>query len=278
MYQGASPDSECPLVVDASTPSCGDSRFGCWVCTMVDEDRSMRAMIQNDDEKEWMRPLLDLRSELGNKNDRELRDFRRLSGAVQLFHDRPIHGPYRQDIRERWLSKLLEAQQWIRENGPPEAKAMELITLDEMQEIRRIWITEKHEIEDNVPRIYEEVVNEKYPGMSIDEGLVFSADDVNILRELCDGDSIFFELTRELIDVERMFYKATRRAGLYNALEQAFLRGFYSDEEDATKRAKRRRDATVAAKDGRYLQLSLINGIEQDKKRGSKKKKPKGAS
>ena len=32
MYQGASEDGECPLVVDTSTPSCGDSRFGCWVC------------------------------------------------------------------------------------------------------------------------------------------------------------------------------------------------------------------------------------------------------
>ena len=27
MYQGASEDGECPLVVDTSTPSCGDSRF-----------------------------------------------------------------------------------------------------------------------------------------------------------------------------------------------------------------------------------------------------------
>lgn len=36
MYQGASADGECPLVVDTSTPSCGDSRFGCWVCTLVE--------------------------------------------------------------------------------------------------------------------------------------------------------------------------------------------------------------------------------------------------
>jgi DNA sulfur modification protein DndC len=54
MYRGATADSECPLVVDTSTPSCGDSRFGCWVCTMVSQDKSMEAMIQNDEEKEWM--------------------------------------------------------------------------------------------------------------------------------------------------------------------------------------------------------------------------------
>src|ERR1035441_8331249 len=43
MYQGASPDGECPLVLDTTTPSCGDSRFGCWVCTLVDKDKSMNA-------------------------------------------------------------------------------------------------------------------------------------------------------------------------------------------------------------------------------------------
>ena len=35
MYSGASADGECPLVLDVNTPSCGNSRFGCWVCTMV---------------------------------------------------------------------------------------------------------------------------------------------------------------------------------------------------------------------------------------------------
>ena len=85
MYRGATADNECPLVVDTSTPSCGDSRFGCWVCTMVSKDKSMEAMIQNDEEKEWLQPLLDLRNELDIKNDRHRRDFRRLHGNVQLF-------------------------------------------------------------------------------------------------------------------------------------------------------------------------------------------------
>jgi len=96
MYQGASADGECPLVVDTSTPSCGDSRFGCWVCTLVEEDKSMRAMIQNDEDKEWMLPLLKLRNKLDAPNDREIRDFRRMSGLVQIFHNDPIPGPYTQ--------------------------------------------------------------------------------------------------------------------------------------------------------------------------------------
>ena len=89
MYQGASDGGECPLVVDTSTPSCGDSRFGCWVCTLVDKDKSMQAMIQNDTEKEWMLPLLELRNELDppktEMGDRSLRDFRRMNGTVSTL-------------------------------------------------------------------------------------------------------------------------------------------------------------------------------------------------
>ncbi|MFM7365364.1 MAG: DNA phosphorothioation system sulfurtransferase DndC, partial [Cuspidothrix sp.] len=109
MYRGATADNECPLVVDTSTPSCGDSRFGCWVCTIVNKDKSMEAMIQNDEEKEWMQPLLDIRNELDIENDREKRDFRRLRGEVQLFERNnkdsgisvePIPGPYTKYWRE----------------------------------------------------------------------------------------------------------------------------------------------------------------------------------
>ena len=162
MYQGASPDGECPLVVDTSTPSCGDSRFGCWVCTLVDKDKSMQAMIQNDDEKEWMLPLLELRNALDVPDDRPLRDFRRMRGGVQLFHDRPIPGPYLQKTREDWLHRVLTAQTWVRRNGPEYVRDIQLITLDELQEIRRIWVVDKHEVEDSLPGIYEAATGEPY--------------------------------------------------------------------------------------------------------------------
>ena len=243
MYRGASSDNECPLVVDTSTPSCGDSRFGCWVCTLVDKDKSMEAMIQNDHEKEWMLPLLELREELDVADDRHLRDFRRMDGRVQLFNDRPIHGPYTQSSRDRWLRKLLEAQTWVREHGPEEVSNLELITLAEIHEIRRIWVFDKHEIEDSLPSIYEQETGEKFPGTPLDEQLVFDADAIELLREVCGDDRVHFELTRELVVVERTYSTMTRRAGLFDRLEKALNRGFYDDVDDATERARSRRDA-----------------------------------
>jgi DNA sulfur modification protein DndC len=260
MYQGASPDGECPLVVDSSTPSCGDSRFGCWVCTLVDKDKSMTAMIQNDQEKAWMTPLLELRNALDFRNggapddedssDRKLRDFRRMSGAIQLFHDRPIPGPYTQEARENWLCKLLAAQTWIRRNGPPDVRAIELVSLDELQEIRRLWVVEKHEMEDSLPRIYTESTEEPYPGLRLDDNLVLGENELQVLREVCGDDRLHYELTRELLSVERQQRAHARRAGLFEQLEKSIRRHYYDDEDDAADMARRHAQARADAGEG----------------------------
>jgi DNA sulfur modification protein DndC len=263
MYQGASSDGECPLVVDASTPSCGDSRFGCWVCTLVEKDKSMQAMIQNDEEKEWMLPLLRLRDELDVTDDRHLRDFRRMNGLVQLFNKKPIHGPYTQSAREGWLRRVLEAQRWVRANGPKHVSDIELITLRELEEIRRIWVVEKHEIEDNLPRIYEEAAGDRYPGEPLDDSAAFHAEDIQLLREACGDDAIQFSLARELLDVERRHRAMARRAGLYEALEGAIKKSFYKDAEDATSFALAKQNAREQVQEMRKnrepRQLSLLD-------------------
>jgi DNA sulfur modification protein DndC len=264
MYQGASADGECPLVVDASTPSCGDSRFGCWTCTLVDKDKSMSAMIQNDEEKEWMLPLLDLRNDLDMADDRHLRDFRRMNGSVQLFHDKPIPGPYTQEARKGWLTRLLQAQAWIRANGPDYVRSLDLITLAELEEIRRIWVVDKHEFEDLVPVIFETAIGEPYPGASLDEHLPLGPDTVEILRSVTGDDRLHFELVRELLDIEQRHRAQARRAGLFDSLEKALRRGFYNDEADATARAHQRRDALQRSADTEADadpdQLDLVDG------------------
>lgn len=264
MYQGASSDGECPLVVDSSTPSCGDSRFGCWVCTLVEQDRSMAAMIQNDEEKQWMQPLLDLRNELDLKDDRHLRDFRRITGNVQIFHDRNVPGPYTQSSREHWLRRVLQAQTWVRQNGPDYVRDLELVSPAELEEIRRIWIVDKHEFEDNLPRIYEEVVGEPYLGARFDDGSGFGARELAILRELCGGDDLHYQMVRELLDVERRYRTMARRAGLYDALEQAIRRSFFDNEADAVERAKRERRARDQAREGAY-RLPLVGEVPTGK-------------
>ena len=248
MYAGATADGECPLVVDNSTPSCGDSRFGCWVCTLVEADRSMAAMIQNDVEKEWMKPLLGLRNiidfrtiddKYSENSDRDLRDFRRMAGHVQMMSaGREIPGPYLQSTRELWLKKLLEAQATTRLKAPPEVRDIELITIEELQEIRRIWVIDKHELEDSLPRIYRETTGNEYPGRPLDDNLVLGELDMRDLEELCGGDRLHYELIRELLSTTRQQRSTARRSGLFEQLEKSFSRSFYDNREDALDRAQ----------------------------------------
>ena len=241
MYQGASEGGECPLVVDTTTPSCGSSRFGCWVCTVVEKDRSMEAMIKNDEEKVWMTPLLELRNELDKPDDRDRRDFRRMNGSVQLFHGRTIPGPYTKEWRERWLRKLLEAQQGIRRDGPESFRTVSLITPEELHEIRRIWLYDKHEFDDQLPRIFQEVVGEPFPQRDDDENSL-RAEDWDLLKTICNGDQGLFDLQIALLGVEREYRGMGRRAGVFEALEECLKTGIYGSEGDAVEVLTDRRD------------------------------------
>lgn len=239
MYQGASEDGECPLVVDTSTPSCGSSRFGCWVCTLVDQDRSMEAMIKNDDEKLWMTPLLEFRNELGDfSKEATRRDYRRMNGNVFLGQRKSddsrylVRGPYRPKWRQYWLRRLLEIQQEIREIGPPEVAEIELISLDELHEIRRIWLHEKHEFEDAVPAIYEQTVGQPFPSLDADDKLL-GGEDWEILSDLCGDSEEFLQLQMRMLDIERKYRGMSRRVGVFDELEDSLKAAQFESEAEA---------------------------------------------
>ena len=273
LYRGATEDNECPVVVDTTTPSCGNSRFGCWVCTLVDQDKSMSAMIQNDSDKEWMLPMLELRNELdfrgddAYERDRERRDFRRLSGHLTHYKDRNnqtrlVPGPYTQESRRYWLERVLGVQMRIRRNPatPEELRDIELISIAELQEIRRIWVSEKREIEDLVPRIYEDILGVAYPGTDIDENLLFDESTFAILKELCGGDRLLYETIRNLLDVERQYRLMGARHGLFENIEETLRSGFFADENDALewhKQMKQIADDEVIEDDPSVSQLEL---------------------
>jgi len=263
LYRGATADNECPLVIDTSTPSCGDSRFGCWVCTLVSHDKSMEAMIQNDEQKEWMQPLLDIRNELDIKDDRDKRDFRRIWGEVQLFERnlegetsvQLIPGPYTKYWREHWLRRVLEAQTQIRKTAPENMRDITLISPEELSEIRRIWLEEKHEFDDSLPRIYQEVTGEEFtdPRPGSDYSLL-GLDEWKVLEEVCEDDAMHLELMAKLLDTERQYHKKTRRVGIYDSLEKCFDTSSRSPEA-AIQNAHLKRDLREAISEGDMSQF-----------------------
>lgn len=239
MYRGATVDNECAIQLDKSTPSCGKSRFGCWVCTMVEQDKSMEAMIANDDEKLWMTPLLEFRNEFGNEEgDRGRRSFRRMNGNLQGNYRKLFHGPYKKEVREAWLRKLLTIQKGINEEGPADFKDLELIRIPELQAIRRIWVKEKHEFDDAVPRIYQEVMGCEFEDPSWIGTTNFGKDEWDTLKTVCEelygSEELAFEMMYSLIDVENNASGMSQRKGIVEDLEAVLSKTFYQNEDDAT--------------------------------------------
>jgi len=224
----------------------------------------MAAMVQNDQDLEWLMPLLAFRNTIDPRErsasgkfigmkDKPLRDFRRMGGNVVLNRDESgdvIPGPLKQSTREEWVKELLVRQKEMKQRAPDSIKDLEVITLPELEEIRRIWVLEKHELEDTLPRIYEEATGAPYPGQALDDALVLGAEDMKELEALCEGDRLHYELTRELLSVERQERSQGRRAKLYEKLEKSFRKHFYDNESDATAYAQKRAARHKVAESG----------------------------
>lgn len=231
LYRRSDLSGECPLVIDTSTPSCGNSRFGCWVCTVVEQDRSMQALIQNGEE--WMEPLLEFRETLANtqipERKLEFRDFKRRNGQVIVREDgRFIPGPYKFEYRKTILRQLLETQVELQKDGPD--PDLVLISAPELHEIRRIWRSEESDWEDSVPKIYQEITGIELEWIQ-DELGSFSKYEYNILDKACKNQEIPTQLLTKLIDLEQNFQGMGRRAGIYNEIHQIFKEEWESREK-----------------------------------------------
>ena len=258
IYRGATKDAECPIVVDKSTPSCGDSRFGCYVCTMVTQDKSMAAMIVNDESKAWMQPIMDFRDTYLTLDDRHFRDFRRLNGRITLppvesshkLARRLVHGPYTQHRRETLFRELLKTQTSIHQTkGVRGVETLQLFPMDEIEEIRRIWVEEKGEIEDLVPLIYKEVTGHEYPGKELDP-MPLDANDLQLLKDVAsewsaenlaiddDGATVeraseLYKLTRNLLADSFHGLQNRKRSKKLDEVEKVLQVFSFIDESDA---------------------------------------------
>ena len=135
LYRNAG-GGECPLVLTkADAPSCGTTspRFGCWTCTVVNKDRSLRGLIDSGHRdagamerlfefREW---LVELR-EVDANRDRTRRD-----GRVKQRSDGSyVMGPFTLSVRKMIFERLLELQ---------DAVGVNLIQSGEVELIEDIW-------------------------------------------------------------------------------------------------------------------------------------------
>lgn len=183
---------ECPfagMTVDGQTQSCGNSRFGCWVCTVVKEDRSLNGFIKSGHRE--LIPLADFRRWLMDIRDKdEYREKKRRNGTVYETKNGEMgYGPFTWEARKIILKKLLETQKKI---------GYELITVEELKAIDEIWDDELDLSRRTLVELYESLTGEKLPWHQYKEPLI-DADTVVELEKLAEENDVPFDLVRNII-------------------------------------------------------------------------------
>jgi DNA sulfur modification protein DndC len=185
---------ECPIQIDTSTPACGNSRFGCWTCTVVDRDKASEGLLESGDER--MEHLLGFRETLLEFRDPENghRDMKRKNGA-----DGP--GPLKIESRRELLKRLLKLQ---------EETALTLITPEELLLIQQMW---KSSRDPDDGRGVARIVNKQ-------RGIIMNADlrELNRLREMEDevaGEkSVNADILRRMLAKVEEYSESNRAHGL----------------------------------------------------------------
>lgn len=239
LYKGSNA-GECPLVIDTSTPSCGNSRFGCWTCTVVTKDKAIEGLIQTGET--WMQPILDFRNELHRstlpENKSTYRNYKRRIGKVSYIKGditensdnqaRHVPGPYWMSVRIKWLQQLLQIEKSICDSG----RNIELIQKDELQQIRQLWLRDPNEPDwsDSLPAIYRSVYGKDLNWIENDAG-AFTEPDAKLLYEIEKEHGAPAEMIMKLIEIQLSLTGLSRRKGILNKIETVLKQDWGSLEE-----------------------------------------------
>jgi DNA sulfur modification protein DndC len=213
IYSDASADDyECPTVVtDKSHASCGQSRFGCWVCTVVKEDKSMRALISNG--FEWLQPLLTYRNELNQgRNISENRRTERRNGQNAIDETGHNQGNYTEAYRAKMLRRLLETQKLVQEARPH----IELITSQELIAIQVTWYRDGI-FDFKVSEIFSNVYGRK---ISVDK---MKFKEKIILEDICKNNPKDYQLINDLLSLQKSKTILMNNYGLQTDLENRLM-------------------------------------------------------
>tara|TARA_B100000700_G_scaffold269384_1_gene310726 strand:+ start:5352 stop:6977 length:1626 start_codon:yes stop_codon:yes gene_type:complete len=240
LYKDSSGQGECPMVIDETTPSCGNSRFGCWTCTVVTKDRAMESLVQNGET--WMLPLLKYRNILSRSTSPKLkkkyRSHIRRDGRLafktlredgeKILTDDYTTGPYKLKYRKVALRLLLNIQKQLADSG----RDVELITVPELHAVRHEWLNDPNEPDwdDDLPIIFNEVFGYDLD-WSVDDTNQFSREDAALITEIAPEYGVSPQLVKKLIDLEISMSGLSRRTGIYKKIGRLIQQDWESAEE-----------------------------------------------
>ncbi len=192
LYQGENMGEEQSVLGEVDRekiPVTGNSRFGCWCCTMVKEDKSLQNFINRGATE--LIPLRNFRNWLLEmRNNSQMRDNKRRNGTVYKKADGSFgFGPFTLEARCIILEKLLELE---KETG------FKLITQEELKTIDAMWDEEGDLSCRRLVDTYYKVKGKKLPWDDYKTAR-FDEDAIQSIEEVADKYEIPVELITKLI-------------------------------------------------------------------------------
>ena len=192
LYQGENLGEEQSVIGEIDKekiPVTGNSRFGCWICTMVKEDKSLLNFI-NKGSKELI-PYRDFRYWLMEKRtDPTMRDRKRRNGAVYEGKDGELGlGPFTLDGRRIILEELLKLEEVVGE---------EIITIEELKAIDKMWASEGDLYRRTLVETYYKIKGKRLPWDQYKKAK-YGDETLSYISELCDQNNIPFDLISRLM-------------------------------------------------------------------------------
>ena len=214
--KGSGDSGECPFIADESTAksSCGNSRFGCWICTVVKEDKSLNGFIESGHDE--LKPLLAFRQWILSIRDiPENRKKHKRNGAVVKRDGRIMMGPFTFEARQMILRKLLETQLEIQKFYPE----LDLITLDELKAINDIWDDEEDLTSTTLLKIYKDVIGKDLPWSEYKKPM-FDASTLDIVKQKCCEYNVDTDLFSKLLIDSNKFKHFSNNTKLKNSVNK----------------------------------------------------------
>ena len=219
LYQGENLGEEQSVIGEIDKekiPVTGNSRFGCWICTMVKEDKSLKAFI--DRGETWLEPLRDYRNwMLQMRSTPSARETKRRNGSMYRKPDGTIGlGPFTMETRQEMLRRLLQLEV---DTG------LSLITLEELKYIDSLWDNEGDLSRRKLVEIYFEVKGCRLPWDSY-KVPVFEEHVIEQIRIQCEACDVEFELIAKLIIEIEANKNYTRSAMVTKAFDRIMNQGW----------------------------------------------------
>ena len=225
---GPSLEKDVPFLYNKNTAPSGNSRFGCWVCTVVTKDRCMQGLIERGET--WMEPLKELRDFLAETINRDDPNYNPKKYRMPVRRNlQEGLGPYWPRWREYILERLLRAQATIQEQKPD----TQLITNQELVTIQVIW--HRDFIYDyNVSATYNRVYGQKTEFRNIAENV---KKEKLLLKEVCQTNERDYELINDLLKAQRNRILLVNRRGLQKDIENVLEESLYPTFTDVYRKS-----------------------------------------